>query len=72
LLHRDYTTKPNYSERYSDGEACTNKAESFFSRMHRAEIGTRHSIAGPYSSAYAEEMAWRENMRRNSDGAYMA
>jgi transposase-like protein len=73
-LHQDFKTKRiNHSECYSDGEACTNKAESFFSRMRRAEIGTHHSIAGPYLSAYAEEMAWRENQRRNSNGAqYMA
>jgi transposase-like protein len=70
VLHQDFTTKRiNHSECYSDGEACTNMAESFFSRMRRAEIGTHHSIAGPYLSAYAEEMAWRENQRRNSNGA---
>lgn len=70
LLHQDYKTKRiNHSECYSDGEACTNKAESFFSRMRRAEIGTHHSIAGPYLSAYAGEMAWRENQRRNSNGS---
>jgi hypothetical protein len=46
LLHQDYTTKRiNHSECYSDGEACTNNAESLFSRMRRAEIGTHHSIA---------------------------
>jgi transposase-like protein len=74
VLHQDFTTKRiNHSECYSDGEACTNGAESFFSRMRRAEIGTHHSIAGPYLSAYAEEMAWRENQRRNSNGSqYMA
>jgi len=70
LLHQNYTTKRiNHSECYSDGEACTNMAESFFSRMRRAEIGTHHSLAGPYLSAYADEMAWRENQRRNSNGA---
>lgn len=43
---------------------CTNQAESFFSRIRRAEIGIHHPIAGPYLSAYASEMAWRENNRR--------
>lgn len=37
--------------------------------MRRAEIGTHHSIAGPYLSAYAAEMAWREDHRRKSNGA---
>jgi hypothetical protein len=74
VLDRDFKTKRiNHSECYSDGQACTNGAESYFSRLRRAEIGTHHSVAGPYLSAYAEEMAWRENQRRNSNGAqYMA
>ena len=58
----------NHSLAYSDGEACTNQAESFFSRLRRAEIGTHHHIAGPYLNAYAAEMAWREDYRRMSNG----
>jgi hypothetical protein len=38
----------------------------FFSRLRRAEIGTHHHIAGPYLSAYADEMSWREDNRRKS------
>jgi len=68
-LHARFLTKRiNHSESYSDGEACTNQAESFFSRIRRAEIGIHHHIAGPYLSAYASEMAWRENNRRVSNG----
>jgi transposase-like protein len=67
-LHSKYLTKRiNHSECYSDGESCTNQAESFFSRLRRAEIGTHHHISG-YLSAYAGEMAWRENNRRVSNG----
>jgi len=43
-------------------------AESFFSRLRRAEIGTHHHIDGRYLSAYAMEMAWREDNRRISNG----
>ena len=43
-------------------------AESFFSRLRRAEIGTHHHIAGPYLAAYAAEMDWREDNRRISNG----
>lgn len=32
------------------------------------EIGTHHSIAGKYLDMYADEMAWRENNRRKSNG----
>jgi hypothetical protein len=33
------TRRINHSVSYSDGEACSNPAESFFSRLRRAEIG---------------------------------
>ena len=69
VLHQRFLTKRiNHQEAYSDGEACTNQAESFFSRIRRAEIGIHHHIAGPYLSAYAGEMAWREDNRRVSNG----
>jgi len=62
------TRRINHSECYSDGQACTNMAESFFSRLRRAEQGTHHKIAGRYLDAYAGEMAWREDRRRVSNG----
>ncbi len=68
-LHARFLTKRiNHSQAYSDGEACTNQAESFFSRLRRAEIGTHHHISGPYLAAYAGEMDWREDNRRVSNG----
>lgn len=68
-LHARYLTKRiNHSECYSDGDACTNMAESFFSRLRRAEIGTHHHISGRYLHAYASEMAWREDNRRVDNG----
>jgi transposase-like protein len=68
-LHSLYLTKRiNHSENYSDGNACTNQAESFFSRLRRAELGIHHHVAGPYLNAYANEMAWREDNRRISNG----
>jgi transposase-like protein len=69
MLHAKFLTKRiNHSECYWTPEACTNGAESFFSRLRRSEIGTHHHIAGPYLSFYAGEMAWRENNRRVSNG----
>ena len=50
------------------GVACTNMAESFFSRIRRAEVGAHHHVAGRYLGAYANETAWRENNRRVSNG----
>jgi hypothetical protein len=46
----------------------TNNAESFFSRMRRAEIGHHHHLAGPYLARFAQESAWREDHRRDPNG----
>ena len=68
-LHARYDTKRiNHSVSFKDKDACTNQAESFFSRLRRAEIGTHHRISGRYLSAYSGEMAWREDNRRLSNG----
>ncbi len=68
-LHAAYDMKRiNHSHAYADGDISTNWAESYFSRLRRAEIGTHHHIAGPYLMAYADEMAWREDNRRISNG----
>ncbi len=68
LEARFLTRRINHSVAYSTAESCTNMAESFFSRIRRAEIGIHHHIAGDYLSAYAAEMAWREDNRRISNG----
>lgn len=68
-LHGAYDTKRvNHSINFKDEDACTNQAESYFSRLRRAEVGTHHQIAGRYLVAYAKEMAWREDNRRVSNG----
>jgi transposase-like protein len=58
----------NHQEAYSQDGACTNAAESFISRMRRAEIGIHHRMAGNYLGAYAAELAWREDCRRYANG----
>ena len=62
----------NHKEAYSKDGACTNQAESFFSRLRRSEIGIHHHIAGKYLDAYAAEMAWREDNRRQASGVQFA
>ena len=59
----------NHQEAYSDGEACTNQAESYFSRLRRAEMGHHHHVSGPYLLRYAQEAAFREDARRVDNGA---
>jgi transposase-like protein len=58
----------NHSIAYSRDDACTNQAESFFSRMRRAELGQHHHISGKYLLSYACEMAWKEDHRRVDNG----
>jgi transposase-like protein len=73
VLHASHDTRRiNHSLSYSDGIACTNQAESFFSRLRRMEIGTHHHIAGPYLASYAAEASWREDNRREANGRQAA
>jgi hypothetical protein len=46
----------------------TNGVEGFFSRVKRAENGVYYGIVGPYIDLYAQEIAWREDYRRTSNG----
>ena len=59
----------NHQEAYSDGEACTNWAESYFSRLRRGEMGHFHHVSGPYLLRYAQEASFREDARRVDNGA---
>jgi transposase-like protein len=49
---------------FSVDGACTNQAESFFSRLRRAEFGQHHHFSAKYLGWYAGEMAFREDTRR--------
>jgi transposase-like protein len=73
LLHAYYDVKRiSHAEAYSWNGACTNQAESYFSRLRRAELGQHHHISGKYLAAYAVEMAWREDTRRKPNGTLHA
>ena len=57
-LHAKFLTKRiNHEWAYSDEGACTNQAESYFSRLRRAEVGQHHHIAGPYLTAYTKSQS---------------
>jgi hypothetical protein len=68
-LHAHYDARRiNHSvAAFHDEGADTNQAESFFSRLRRAEIGQHHRIA-VHLHQYAGEMAWREDNRRKPNG----
>ena len=68
-LHKNFeVARINHEEAYSLDDACTNWAESYFSRLRRAEIGHHHHVAGTYLLRYAQESSWREDNRRVSNG----
>jgi transposase-like protein len=69
-LHGWYTAKRiNHSIAFMDDGACTNQAESFFSRLRRMVGGQHHKVSGKYLHAYAEHAAWLEDHRRVDNGA---
>ena len=67
-LHAHYVVKRiNHQLAYSMDGACTNGAESFFSRLRRAEQGHHHHIAGAYLPSplcSGERMARRPSSRQ--------
>jgi ISXO2-like transposase domain len=68
LHSRFEVSRIDHSQAYSLDGVYSNNAESFFSRMRRAELGHHHHVAGPYLVRYAQESAWREDNRRVSNG----
>lgn len=69
VLHAHYPMKRvNHRQAFAQNGACTNQAESFFSRARRSEIGVHHHIAGPHLEAYGMALAWMEDHRRVPNG----
>ena len=50
----------------------TNQAESFFSRFRRMQLGQFHKFGNLYLNRYANEAAYREDTRRQSNGEIFA
>jgi hypothetical protein len=75
LLHASYdvhrVNRVNHSTEYkAEDGANVNQAEAYFSRLRRAEMGIHHRISGKYLYQYANEMAWREDRRREQNGLH--
>ncbi len=69
-LHAHYEMRRiNHTVAFSRDGACTNQAESYFSRLRRAKMGQHHHISSKYLGFYASEMVWREDRRRVPNGA---
>lgn len=69
VLHAHYpTSRINHSEAYCDNGACTNAAESYFSRLRRMVSGQHHFVSPQHLHQYAAQAAWIEDHRRLDNG----
>lgn len=67
--HRE-VVQVNHSKHFAQpGGIHVNWVECFHSRIRRAERGVYHHISGRYLQGYADEIGWREDFRRTSNGA---
>jgi hypothetical protein len=64
VLSGAFSFDPDSNSRHS----VTNQAERFSRAFAGPKLAFIINVAGPYLSAYASEMAWRENNRRISNG----
>ena len=68
-INHDGNDVKNYGDAaYSIDGVHTNWAESSHARLKRSQMGVHHRISGKYVGGYADEMTWREDMRRLSNG----
>jgi transposase-like protein len=70
VLHDTFPVgRINHSEAYCKDGACTNQAESFFSRLRRMVAGQHHYVSPRHLHQYAAHAAWLEDHRRDDNGA---
>lgn len=62
----EHATVNHSTEFCTDDGVNNNQAESFFTRARRLVVGQIHRITPKYMIDYANEIAWREDMRRKS------
>jgi hypothetical protein len=70
-LHAKFDTRRvNHSVEYRSDKGITNNlAESYFSRFRRMQYGQMHKFGNMHLASYANEAAFREDTRRQSNGA---
>ena len=70
MLHAAWQVdRVNHSLVYSDHGKHTNWVESYFSRLRRMVVGQHHKVSPRYLFQYANQAAWLEDNRRQSNGA---
>ena len=65
-LGYDHHSVEHSEEFMTDDGVHNNQAESYFSRLRRAEYGVFHGMWPEYLIDYGQEMAWKEDMRKES------
>ncbi len=60
----EHRTVRHSAEYATDDGVNNNQAEAFFSRMRRGEYGSYHGMRPQYLAFYANEFAWRDDVRR--------
>ncbi len=68
MKHYDLRCVNHQHEYRSDAGVTNNQAESFFSRFKRMYYGQSHKMSNKYLLNYANEIAYREDNRRESNG----
>ena len=69
VLHDTFpVSRVNHSEAYCHDGACTNQAESYFSRLRRMVAGQHHHVSPRHLHQYAAQAAWLEDHRRTDNG----
>lgn len=70
VLHDMFpVSRINHSEAYCKDGACTNQAESYFSRLRRMVQGQHHFVSPRHLHQYAAHAAWLEDHRHEDNGA---
>ena len=70
VLHDTFpVSRINHSEAYCKDGACTNQAESYFSRLRRMVQGQHHFVSPRHLHQYAAHAAWAEDHCREDNGA---
>ncbi|MDE2600501.1 MAG: transposase, partial [Rhodocyclaceae bacterium] len=67
-LEYDHDTVQHQIEFSTDTGINDNQAESYFSRLRRHVLGVSHRIQCKYMMDIAVEMAWRDDVRKTTEG----
>lgn len=67
-IEYDHKTVQHAIEFSTEDGISDNQAESYFSRLRRYVLGVSHRIEAKYMADIAIEMAWREDVRKMTEG----